>query len=200
MYLSQFYQHTELDLKILAYEWEKREDDPLHKTIYTVYLNKTVSCALSSVKSYTTIYLPTYVRSCGLVDRVLDSRSEGLGVDSQCWLCVEVSGELCISHCLGPPSRNGYLVHRSNVGSIVAGCIGTHRARGKVKSVEHAFSWSLVSKQLPSPLPATLIEKLKCQGTRSCTRIPYMYTSLLCQLIVLAKSAFHTSFPHQTVP
>ena len=89
--------------------------------------------------------------ACGLVDRVLDSRSEGLGVDSQCWPCVEVSGKLCIPHCLGPPSRNGYLVHRSKVGSIVAGCIGAHLARGKVKSVEHALSWSLDSKQLPSP-------------------------------------------------
>ena len=58
----------------------------------------------------------------GQVDRALDSRSEGLGFDSQCWPCVEVSGKLRIPHCLGPPSRNGYLVHRSKVGSIVAGC------------------------------------------------------------------------------
>ena len=36
-----------------------------------------------------------------------------------------------------------------NVGSLVAGCIGAHLARGKVKSVEHALSWSLDSKQLP---------------------------------------------------
>ena len=83
--------------------------------------------------------------ACGLVDRALDSRSEGLGFDSQCWPCVEVSGTLCIPHCLCPPSRNGYLVHRSKVGSIVAG-------RGKVKSVEHALSWNLDSKQLPLPL------------------------------------------------
>ena len=91
--------------------------------------------------------------TCGPVDRALDSRSEGLGIDSQCWPCVEVSGKLCIPHCLGPPSRNGYLVHKSKVGSTVAGCIGTHLARGKVKSVEHALSWSLDSKQLPLPLP-----------------------------------------------
>ena len=91
--------------------------------------------------------------ACGPVDRALDSRSEGLGFGSQCWSCVEVLGKLCIPHCPGLPSRNGYLVHRSKVGLIVAGCIGTHLARGKVKSVEHALSWSLDSKQLPLPLP-----------------------------------------------
>ena len=63
-----------------------------------------------------------------------------------------MSGKLRTLHCLGPPSRNGYLVHRSKVGSIVAGCIGAHLARGKVKSVEHALSRSLDSKQLPLPL------------------------------------------------
>ena len=46
-----------------------------------------------------------------------------------------------------------HLVDRSKVGSIVAGCIDTHLARGKVKSVEHAVSWSLDSKQLLLPLP-----------------------------------------------
>ena len=60
-----------------------------------------------------------------------------------------MSGKLRIPHCLGPPSRNGYQVHRSKVGVIVASCIGDHLARGKVKSVEHALSWSLDSKQLP---------------------------------------------------
>ena len=90
---------------------------------------------------------------CGPVDRTLDSRSEGLGFDSQCWPSVEVSGKLCITHCLVPPSGNGYLVYRSKVGSIVAGCIGAHLARGKVKSVEHALSWSLDAKQLPLRLP-----------------------------------------------
>ena len=50
----------------------------------------------------------------------MSSRSEGLGCD--CWPCVEVSGKLCITHCLSPPSCKGYLVHRSKVGSIVAGC------------------------------------------------------------------------------
>ena len=86
------------------------------------------------------------------MDRALDSRSVGLGFDSQCWPWVEVLGKLCIPHCLGPSSRNGYLVHRSKVGSIVAGCIDAHLARVKVKSVEHVLSWSLDSKQLPLPL------------------------------------------------
>ena len=70
-----------------------------------------------------------------------------------------MSGELSIPYCLGPPSRNGYLVHRSKVGSIVAGCIGTHPARGKVKCVEHVLSWSLDSKQLPLPLLLITLEK-----------------------------------------
>ena len=30
--------------------------------------------------------------------RVLDSRSEGLGFDSQCWSCVAVSGKLRSVH------------------------------------------------------------------------------------------------------
>ena len=80
------------------------------------------------------------VGACGLVDRALDSSSEGLGFDSKCWPCAEVLGKLRIPHCFGPPSRNRYLVHRSKVGSIVAGCIGAHLARGKVKSIEHALS------------------------------------------------------------
>ena len=37
-------------------------------------------------------------------------------------------------------SRNRYLVHRSEVGSIVAGCTGTYLARGNVMSEEHVFS------------------------------------------------------------
>ena len=70
----------------------------------------------------------------GQVDRVLESSSEGLGFASKCWSCVEVLGKLCIPHCLGSLTRDGYLVHRFKVGSIVAGCIGAHLARGKVWS------------------------------------------------------------------
>ena len=80
--------------------------------------------------------------ACGPVDRALDSRSDGLGFNSWCWPCVEVSGKLRLPHCFGPPSCNGYLVHIFKVGSIVAGCIGAHFARGKVKSVEHGV-WTL---------------------------------------------------------
>ena len=68
----------------------------------------------------------------GQVDRALDSRSKGLGFDSQCWQCVDVSGKLCTSHCLGPTSSNGYLVYRSKVGSIVAGCCAPTARGGKV--------------------------------------------------------------------
>ena len=64
----------------------------------------------------------------------------------------QVLGKLRIPHCLGPPSHNRFLVHRSKVGSVVAVCIGAHLAKGKVKSVEHALPWSLDSKQLPLPL------------------------------------------------
>ena len=102
---------------------------------------------------WVSIITSSHVGACGPVDKALDSRSEGLEFDYQCWPCVEVSCKLCIPHHLGPPSRNGYLVHRYKVRSIVAGCTGTHLARGKVKSVEHALSWSLDSKQLPLPLP-----------------------------------------------
>ena len=87
------------------------------------------------------------------VDRALDERSEDLGFDSQCWPCGDLLGKRNIPHCLGPPSRSGYLVHRSKVGSIGAGCIGTQLVGEKAKCVEHALSWSLVSKQLPLPLP-----------------------------------------------
>ena len=82
-----------------------------------------------------------HVEARGQVDRELDSRLEGLGFDSQCWSCVEVLGKVCSPHCLGPPRRNRYLVHRSKVGSTVAGCISTHLTRRKVKSEEHATLW-----------------------------------------------------------
>ena len=106
--------------------------------------------------------------ACGQGDKMLDLISEGLGFDSQCWPCVDVSslaynttGEdlnpimqirempcvmdfprrcpsdcvgqtSCIPHPLSPPSRNGYLVHRSKVGSIVAGCCAPTARGGKV--------------------------------------------------------------------
>ena len=51
------------------------------------------------------------------VDRALDSSSRGLGFDFKCWPCVEVLDKLRILHCLGPPSHNGCLLHRSKAGS-----------------------------------------------------------------------------------
>ena len=101
------------------------------------------------VLCYSRIYFPVK-GACDQVDRAFNSRSEGLGHDSQCWTCVEVSGKLHIPHCFCPLGHNGYLVHRYKVGSIVAGCIGAHLAREKVKYV---LSWSLDSKQLLLPLP-----------------------------------------------
>ena len=56
-----------------------------------------------------------------------------------------------------PPNCNRHLVNRSNVGLIVAGWFGTRLARGKVKSVEHALSWSLASNQLPLYLYSKMI-------------------------------------------
>ena len=90
---------------------------------------------------------------CGQVNKVLDLASEGLGFDSQYWPHVEVLGKLHISHYLSPLSRNGYLVYKSNVGSIVAGCIASHLTRGKVQSVEHALPWSLDSNNYLHLLP-----------------------------------------------
>ena len=74
------------------------------------------------------LWLKFSCMTCGPVDRVLDSRSKGLGFDSQCWPCVEVLGKLRIPHCLGPPSRNGYLVHRSKARWCCPPCQG----KGKV--------------------------------------------------------------------
>ena len=67
---------------------------------------------------------------CGQVDGALDSRSEGLGFDSQCWSCVEVLGKL----------RNGYVVHSSKVGLIVAAAV--HPLPWEViKSEERVVTW-----------------------------------------------------------
>ena len=48
------------------------------------------------------------------MDRMLNSRLEDLGFDSQCWPCEQLSGKLCNTLSLRPPSHNGYLVHRSS--------------------------------------------------------------------------------------
>ena len=85
-----------------------------------------------------------FVGACGQVDTTLDSRSEGRGFESQCRPCVEVSSKLCIPHCLGPPSRNGYLEHRSKVRLIVAGCCALTARGGKVwRTCNHMDIWTL---------------------------------------------------------
>ena len=123
-----------------------------HISLYDMQFLRCTLCFSYGQKTRTYLILPIWsMGAYGLVDRALDSRSEGLGFDSQCWPCAEVLAKLSIPH-LGPPSHNGYLVHRSKVGSIVAGSIAALLARGKVKSVEHALSWSLDSKQLPLPI------------------------------------------------
>ena len=61
--------------------------------------------------------------ACGQVDEHWTQDQKVWGsIPSAAWPCVELLGKLCIPHCLGPPSRNGYLVHRSKVGLRVAGC------------------------------------------------------------------------------
>ena len=79
----------------------------------------------------------------GPVNRASHSRSQDMGFNSQCWPCAEMSGKFHTPHCLGPSRRNGYLVHRSKVGVIVAGCIGAHFAKKQVKPAEHVLPWSL---------------------------------------------------------
>ena len=59
---------------------------------------------------------------CDQVDGELYSRSEGLEFYSQCWSCVEVSCKL----------RNGYVLHSSKVGLIVAGCCAPTAMGSKV--------------------------------------------------------------------
>ena len=64
--------------------------------------------------------------------RALDSRSEGLGFDSQCWPCIQVSAKLRIQHCYNPPTVQSSLVYRSKVGSKVAGCCAPTARGSKV--------------------------------------------------------------------
>ena len=92
---------------------------------------------------------------------------------------------------IGPPSRNGYLVHRSKVGSIVAGCIGAYLEMRKVKSVEHALSSSLHSKPLPLPLPYSH-QKFLAQTLESSYNI---LTRILIYNIYTFCEAHFTAFP-----
>ena len=63
--------------------------------------------------------------------------SEGLGFNSQCRSCAQVSGKLCI-----PPSHDGYLVHRSKVGSMVT-CCHRHPLPGSL-TVTSVDLWQLL--------------------------------------------------------
>ena len=60
---------------------------------------------------------------CGLVNRMLDSRSKGLGFDSHCWSCVEVSGEIFIPYCLCLASSGEYLVDGNCIWVSQATCM-----------------------------------------------------------------------------
>ena len=60
--------------------------------------------------------------ACGWVDRVLESRSKGLGLDSYRWSCIEVPGKPRNSMMPRTTHCYGYLEQRSRVGSIVADC------------------------------------------------------------------------------
>ena len=60
---------------------------------------------------------------CGLVDMALDARSKGLGFDSHCWSCVEVSVRLLIPNCLCLLLTDGYLVNDNCAGVAQVACI-----------------------------------------------------------------------------
>ena len=75
-----------------------------------------------------------------------------LGRIPQCWSCVSMSANFSIPYCLRPPSHNGYLVHRSKIGSTAAGC-HRHPLTGRVNCwlsyiYAQTFTW------IPSPLPS----------------------------------------------
>ena len=55
---------------------------------------------LSAGTPSTGVTLALHVGASGLVDRASDSRLKGVGFDSHCWSCVEVSDKLLISYCL----------------------------------------------------------------------------------------------------
>ena len=83
------------------------------------------------------------------VHRALDSRSEGLGFSFQC----------SVFHTISQSTQQKWVPGAQMQGWIDSCRLDFHPlcqgpgARGKVKSVEHALSWSLGSKQLPLPLP-----------------------------------------------
>ena len=76
-----------------------------------------------------------FVGACGQVDSALD----GLGFDSQCWPCVDVSGKLCISHCLCPPSVMGSGCTDPRLDQWLQAAV--RPLPGEVKSEERAVTW-----------------------------------------------------------
>ena len=95
-----------------------------HHMVTMLSANSKMSCTVYKGNISLSVWcnFKIYFYHHGQVDRTLDSRSEGLMFDSQCWPCEKCQSKLCIRHCLSPHSRNWYLVHRSKVGSIVADC------------------------------------------------------------------------------
>ena len=73
----------------------------------------------------------SFIASMWPMDRVLDSRSDGLGYTEVLAMCRSVV-KLRIPHCLSQFSRNWCLVCRSKIRSIVAGCCAPTARRGKV--------------------------------------------------------------------
>ena len=70
--------------------------------------------------------LNTCMVACGWVVRALRHiiRRSGVRFPFLLMCRKETSGKFHIPHCLSSPSHNGYLVHRSKVGSIVVSCCG----------------------------------------------------------------------------
>ena len=82
--------------------------------LYPLWFNSTVSCFslkanISMQGLESTVTGACKITKCFWCTFVF---IKGLGFDSQCWPCVEVSGKLLIPYCLCPPSSNGYLVER----------------------------------------------------------------------------------------
>ena len=107
-----------LECDIFSITSSKGREADTSGTIILFFLSNLASYIDTSVPAdrrntpKTTISRRFTTGACVPVDRVLDSRSECLGLDSHCWSCVEVSGKLLIPYCLCQTSNDGYLVKR----------------------------------------------------------------------------------------
>ena len=54
--------------------------------------------------------IKSFMGECSRVDRALDSRSKGLGFNSDCWSCLGAQDKLLIPCRLHLPSSHGYLM------------------------------------------------------------------------------------------